>query len=566
MTHLAPLVSVLLLAGSPASPDVPLDARSAGISPLELVNLEAGDARLAATRAEYARRREAASPNARDQVRLADWCEAKGLKAEALAHLTVASRQAPDDASLHERLGERRHRGTWKTEAQVVAESAESRAQSEADDRWAPRLEAWHDALSDPARRPGAVRAMDEVRDPRAVPAIRWSFGDAQGWEQAWAVRLLGRIDAPRSTRELAKLAIFGLERPVRASALDRLVGRDPRSFVGLLINWLREPIRFQAQGPDDDGQQAVLRVEGDRAIVERAYEPFLVDRSGRRLPGDDRAGPFRTGLAAPTPQASADTRRAVLEREESDVRNLQRVNATIERTNARVEQALVRATGEDLGRSQQAWTVWWTSELGYGYESQSQSPKPYVSESVPISITAPVPVVREPPVPVPVQVHHSCFAAGTSVLSRTGPRAIETLRVGDQVLSRDPASGSVEFRPILAVFHNKPTRTMRVEVGAETILATPIHRFWVAGRGWAMARDLKVGDPVRALGGTAPVASVATDEVRPVYNLEVADGHSFFVGEGHYLVHDNSLVAPTDRAFDRLGAGKAGLSVRPGR
>ncbi len=584
MIHLAPTIAALLLAASPASPEVADTSRSAGLlglipgekgllSPLELVKLEAEDARLVATRSEYARRRGLATDGPRDQVRLADWCEAVGLREEAVAHLTAASRQRPEDAGLHERLGERKHRGIWKTEAMIAAESADLKAQSEADDRWAPRLQTWHDALIDPTRRPEAIRGLETVRDPRAVPAVRWSFGDAEAWEQSWAARILGRIDAPKATQELAKLAVFGFEEKVRASALDRIADRDPRTFVGLLINWLREPIRFQAEGPTTSGSDAVLRVEGDRAIIERHYEPFeLAPGSGRKAV-DDRMGPFRASLAPTAVSRSAEaSRRAVVEREGRDVGTLRRINATIERTNARVEAALVRVTGEDLGRSPEPWTIWWTAELGYAYQSPPPpEPKPYVSESVPIAITAPTP----PPLPLPVYVpplvwtgpvRHSCFAAGISVLSRVGPRPIEELKVGDQVLSQDPATGSIDFRPILAVFHNKPTRTLRVAIGPETIRATPIHRFWVAGRGWVMARDLKPGDPIRSVGSTVAVTSVAADEVRPVYNLEVAGGHSFFVGGGHFLVHDNSLVAPTDRAFDRPGPKLAAQAVKSGR
>jgi hypothetical protein len=35
------------------------------------------------------------------------------------------------------------------------------------------------------------------------------------------------------------------------------------------------------------------------------------------------------------------------------------------------------------------------------------------------------------------------------------------------------------------------------------------------------------------------------------VFNLEVAEGRSFFVGDVAALVHDNSLVEPVTRPFD---------------
>ena len=81
--------------------------------------------------------------------------------------------------------------------------------------------------------------------------------------------------------------------------------------------------------------------------------------------------------------------------------------------------------------------------------------------------------------------------------------------------------------------------------------MATGIHRFWKAGRGWVMARDLQVGDSLRVLGGVATVEAVEPNQTEPVFNLEVADGGSFFVGQVGALVHDNSLVEATPDPFD---------------
>ena len=75
------------------------------------------------------------------------------------------------------------------------------------------------------------------------------------------------------------------------------------------------------------------------------------------------------------------------------------------------------------------------------------------------------------------------------------------------------------------------PRRRSRSRLGGESVVATGIHRFWKAGQGWVMARDLKPGDVLRTLGGTVRVGSVETEAVQPVFNLEVADGQSFFVG-----------------------------------
>ena len=92
----------------------------------------------------------------------------------------------------------------------------------------------------------------------------------------------------------------------------------------------------------------------------------------------------------------------------------------------------------------------------------------------------------------------------------------------------------------------------MKIELGeADAVVATAIHRFWKAGKGWTMARDLKTGDLIRTLGGVAQVSAIANDRIQPVFNLEVADGNSFLVGKLGALVHDNSLVEATPAPFD---------------
>jgi hypothetical protein len=65
------------------------------------------------------------------------------------------------------------------------------------------------------------------------------------------------------------------------------------------------------------------------------------------------------------------------------------------------------------------------------------------------------------------------------------------------------------------------------------------------------MARDLKAGDPIRTLNGTARVTSIEDGEVVPVYNLDVANDADFFVGQAGALAHDNTLPNLRQQPFD---------------
>src|SRR5262249_51983657 len=83
----------------------------------------------------------------------------------------------------------------------------------------------------------------------------------------------------------------------------------------------------------------------------------------------------------------------------------------------------------------------------------------------------------------------------------------------------------------------------------------TPVHRVWRPGRGWAMARDLGAGETIRTASGRAEVVAIEPDVVQPVYNLDVARNHSFFVGSARLLVRDNSLPPAMFTPFDAAPA-----------
>ncbi len=69
------------------------------------------------------------------------------------------------------------------------------------------------------------------------------------------------------------------------------------------------------------------------------------------------------------------------------------------------------------------------------------------------------------------------------------------------------------------------------------------------------MVRELKAGDTLRTLGGLATIKSVEADKTQLVYNLQVADGESYFVGKSGVLAHDNSTINPVPEPFDAVGA-----------
>jgi hypothetical protein len=252
--------------------------------------------------------------------------------------------------------------------------------------------------------------------------------------------------------------------------------------------------------------------------------------------------------------QASAAAARRQLA---GDVQELEAYNAPIEWLNRRARELLTEVCGVDYGADRQSWERWYVDLLGYAYGSPTEptrAEKPTVVEQVPLDYEAQAPpkIAYQGPSNVSF-IRYSCFGAGTPIITLEGRLPIEDLRAGDVVLTRDTATGALAYRPLSAVYHNPPDSTYRIDLEGQPIVATGIHRFWKAGEGWVMARDLKAGDRLRTVGGVAKVRSVDTSKVQPVYNLQVAGSDNFFVcGEG-VLAHDNSLVTPAEKPFDRV-------------
>jgi len=254
-----------------------------------------------------------------------------------------------------------------------------------------------------------------------------------------------------------------------------------------------------------------------------------------------------------PVGEMQLEAQKAALSAErqlEGDVAAINAYNDESRRSNDRVVGALSALTGQSLGENQRAWADWWTDRKGYALKT-SEEPKSTLDQTVPLDY---VPQNLGPYTvsgPIVGTVQHSCFAADTPVRTMTGLRPIQTVKRGDLVLTEDATTGRLGFEPVVAVYHNAPSATLNLDLTGGTVVATGIHRFWKAGEGWVMARDLKPGDVVRTLGGTARVNSVGDAAVQPVFNLEVARGQSFFAGPAGALVHDNSLVEPVAAPFD---------------
>ena len=150
------------------------------------------------------------------------------------------------------------------------------------------------------------------------------------------------------------------------------------------------------------------------------------------------------------------------------------------------------------------------------------------------------------------------CFVEGTPVETEDGQKPIEEIKEGDMVLSEDPTTGEVAYKTILKTYENETTELVHVHVNGDEIKATPSHYFYSVQFGWTKAADLRAGDVLVLVNGECVVVEWVEHEILEspvkVYNFEVEDFHTYFVGKEPVLVHNGCGV---DDVADGREAGK---------
>lgn len=131
-----------------------------------------------------------------------------------------------------------------------------------------------------------------------------------------------------------------------------------------------------------------------------------------------------------------------------------------------------------------------------------------------------------------------NCFVAGTPVLLADGNSVlIEDIEVGMQVACANEITPyMMTSSNVVDVFSRTVGETYLVEYAGNTIETTAEHPFFVKDQGWVDAKELAVGDNlISDSGSTVTVVSVTHvlhGTPISVYNFEVENEHTYFVGE----------------------------------
>ena len=145
----------------------------------------------------------------------------------------------------------------------------------------------------------------------------------------------------------------------------------------------------------------------------------------------------------------------------------------------------------------------------------------------------------------ITVQLEPQCFVAGTPVATEDGLKPIEEIKQGDKVWAWNEVTDEMTLRPVLNRFIHRRSEIYEIKVGRDSFKVTGEHPFYVAGKGWTPAQDVRGGDEFV----TSEDCALAVDAIEKhggdvlVYNFEVSTDHNYYVGQEAILTHNANAL-----------------------
>jgi len=493
--------------------------------------------------------REKAPVTVSGQRELAAWCGKRGLADRERAHLTKLLELAPNDPEARARLGHVQVDGAWLSAEEVREAATRAERAVKAMLAWRPVLEGLRLDLcgADRAertrtfRREQALRKWEAIEDPAAIPAMELVFSADR--DPAWAelvLEKLGKMDAHEAAVSLARHAVFTASEAICRHAIEKLKRRPYEHYVPVLLSALYTPLQMRAGlYPTPDGRLLYRQLfyrEG-----QQHQELAVLDSVFHYVPTPE--GDRRTALSDAV--VAAHLARASLEA------TARRQDAFSQQLSARICQVLSATTGEDAPKLPGDWWQWWNAYNEVYVAADKPVRQAYGQQNVGVTGYR-----RRPRFDAgsafAARMEQAmnmcdCLAKGTPVWTELGPVSIERIQVGDRVLSQDPETAELAYKPVLQTTIRPTGTVFELQLGEETIEANGGHRFWVTGKAWAKTRELEPEARLQRAAGTQRIRSLDEGDAQPTYNLIVADFHTYFVGSTKILSHDNTIAKPSN-------------------
>lgn len=500
--------------------------------------------------ARYEARRSASPDAAQGQYELALWCMENGFREQGRAHAQRTLELAPDHLGARNLLGFRNMGGQWISPEQQTELSQRAQRVAAGLNKYGKQLIELRRALNlrSAKARDTARRALMEIRDPAAVGPIEAILGTAKPEAVQAALACLSAIADPEASMSLARFAMFHPDAAVARSATDYLKSRPLHDYVPSLVQMLSSPVVSMAV--------PVLAPDGTLTGFRQSFtqehlgqtEVLVLDTQLNYSSGEAqtrRTRRPRSTLAPVDALSQIEAAERSLERATENQVQMQASNALILARNSQLCRFLSEVAEREFAQPADVWK-WWDETNETEYQALKPSSVRYASSTLTTRNYNDMAARAAMALSSGSNVVGECFARGTPVITRKGPQAIETVRVGDLVLSRDISTGELSWKAVLRTTTRPPRTVFEISLDNEKLCCTGGHLFWVSGKGWTKASQLRPGDVLHGAAQPVIVMKVAEQPEQTTFNLAVDQTQTYFVGRQMVLSHDVTDRVPT--------------------
>ncbi len=509
--------------------------------------------------------------DAESHRRLALWSHSQKLDAQATAHWHAVLAFSPNDVRARRALSHAWIDGHWFSleERQRIAEASQ-RVEAEWT-KWMPRLRKIVDDIASAStqKTKRGLAALEMIDDPAAISSLEITSRQLTDDHALPFVQAIGRFQSKAACLASCRIAMERAGEPAGEMAMRQVKAYPLELYVPELLSLLQEPgrteveYRFNAMGEllihralfsETMNEKQVVRLQRLVRVATPVSRIQNVNATASaRMPQNDRLT-FKSGLlfgggVVPT-QIAADEIAAsknALESQKQFEQRLERANAELKQSSQKVYSLLAKTTGQSLAETPAAWWDWWreTNVRTASRKPLRDATYSQVDEAYMQLKWAAVGSFRT----------MSCLTRGTLVQTESGLRPIETIQVGDLVLSQNVESGELGLKPVLTTTVRPPMPTLRMLTEAGEIQSTAGHRWFVPGKGWLMTKELQTDMLLHNASGTTRIVNMIADPLeQKTFNLVVDEYHTYFVGPERVLSYDNSELQPTLRAVPGYG------------
>lgn len=493
---------------------------------------------------EYRQRRDSqGAESAKAHMTLAKWCREKKLVDQERAHLYAAlesDSKLLTKANLS-RLGFVEDQQRYVSPEEQIEQKRYSSTVEHSLQKWGVKVERIRSRMAKGgAARTAALEELSTLRDPSVIAALDQNLAAHGGAYLRAAIGQLSEIPSFESTQLLAKYAIMSPDESIRSDAISAVKDRRRDDYMPQLIRMLVTDIQYHVEMRDSLSRNGVLLIglRWGRETEARTERGFTGVRVVARITEVQR-----TGLPGRELRSLGDN--AAQRRAESELYErataIETANESTREFNQRIAGLLSAVTDRPADTNPHSWWHWWYKENNW----KESEDRPVVEISEEPEFAGEMPFLLR---------QHSCFRKGTLVWTEQGRVPIESLRIGDLVVAQEPETGELALKPILRTSVNPDQHTTLVRFGDEELVATAAHQYWQAGEGWKRCRDVQASQFLHTGLGSQRITDVSTTpDAELVYNLVVADFHTYLVGESGVLVQDLFPPRPTNNIVPGL-------------